>query len=133
METFEIPCEGDIDHTINPTSTTSSTSNHQELPPTPPSSASSDSEGTVSASCSPERRNSHGSVHQHVQNLRGFLQPRLYVTANGTIGQHGTASTRQPIHTPLISCQPVSSMAWICGLDFLQWNCGGGLNWGWSF
>ncbi|XP_058798699.1 cyclic AMP response element-binding protein A [Phymastichus coffea] len=89
-------CEDDaVDQTSN-----------QELPPTPPSSASSDSEGTVSASCSPERRDSHGSVH--VQNLRGFLQPRLYVTASGTIGQHAT-STRQPIHTPLISCQPKGS------------------------
>ncbi|KAJ8675965.1 hypothetical protein QAD02_011751 [Eretmocerus hayati] len=78
-----------------------------ELPPTPPSSASSDSEGTVSASCSPERRDSHGSS-AHVQNLRGFLQPRLYVTANGAIGQHAP-STRQPIHTPLISCQPKGS------------------------
>jgi hypothetical protein len=98
VETLELPCEDDaIDQTSS-----------QDLPPTPPSSASSDSEGTVSASCSPERRDSHGSVH--VQSLRGFLQPRLYVTANGAIGQHGT-STRQPIHTPLISCQPVSAFA----------------------
>ncbi|XP_011501931.1 PREDICTED: cyclic AMP response element-binding protein A isoform X2 [Ceratosolen solmsi marchali] len=96
VETLELPCEDDaIDQTSN-----------QDLPPTPPSSASSDSEGTVSASCSPERRDSHGSVH--VQSLRGFLQPRLYVTTNGAIGQHGT-STRQPIHTPLISCQPKGS------------------------
>ncbi|XP_012279781.1 cyclic AMP response element-binding protein A [Orussus abietinus] len=70
------------------------------LPPTPPSSASSDSEGTVSASCSPERRDSQG----HVQNLRGLLTPRLWVT-NGT----HTHATRQPIHTPLISCQPKGS------------------------
>ncbi|OXU21230.1 hypothetical protein TSAR_003660 [Trichomalopsis sarcophagae] len=96
VETFEVPVEDDV---IDQTSS-------QELPPTPPSSASSDSEGTVSASCSPERRDSHGSVH--VQSLRGFLQPRLYVTTNGTISQHA-ASTRQPIHTPLISCQPKGS------------------------
>ncbi|XP_017893306.1 cyclic AMP response element-binding protein A [Ceratina calcarata] len=72
----------------------------QGLPPTPPSSASSDSEGTASASCSPERRDSQSSAH--VQNLRGLLTPRLYVTNN-------THTTRQPIHTPLISCQPKGS------------------------
>lgn len=79
------------------------TENHrgtrQSLPPTPPSSASSDSEGTASASCSPERRDSQSS--SHVQNLRGFLSPRLYVNSNHT--------TRQPIHTSLISCQPKGS------------------------
>ncbi|XP_015605572.1 cyclic AMP response element-binding protein A [Cephus cinctus] len=74
----------------------------QGLPPTPPSSASSDSEGAVSASCSPERRDSQGSGH--VQNLRGLLAPRLYLSN----GPH-THSTRQPIHTPLISCQPKGS------------------------
>lgn len=68
----------------------------QGLPPTPPSSISSDSEGTASASCSPERRDSQTCT----QNLRGLLAPRLYVT-------NGTHTTRQPIHTPLISCQPV--------------------------
>ena len=73
----------------------------QGLPPTPPSSASSDSEGTVSTSCSPERRDSQSSSG-HVQNLRGLLGPRLYVTN----GSH-THTTRQPIHTSLISCQPV--------------------------
>lgn len=67
----------------------------QGLPPTPPSSISSDSEGTASASCSPERRDSQTCT----QNLRGLLAPRLYVTNN--------THTRQPIHTPLISCQPV--------------------------
>ncbi|XP_003703464.1 cyclic-AMP response element binding protein A [Megachile rotundata] len=72
----------------------------QGLPPTPPSSASSDSEGTASASCSPERRDSQSSAH--AQNLRGLLTPRLYVT-------NGTHTTRQPIHTPLISCQPKGS------------------------
>ncbi|TGZ52064.1 Cyclic AMP response element-binding protein A [Temnothorax longispinosus] len=71
----------------------------QGLPPTPPSSISSDSEGTASASCSPERRDSQTCT----QNLRGLLTPRLYVT-NGT-----THTTRQPIHTPLISCQPKGS------------------------
>lgn len=70
----------------------------RSLPPTPPSSASSDSEGAVSASCSPERRNSHS-----VQNIRG-LHPRLYLSS-GTGHGH---STRQPIHTSLISCQPVN-------------------------
>lgn len=50
----------------------------QGLPPTPPSSASSDSEGTASASCSPERRDSQSSAH--AQNLRGMLTPRLYIT-----------------------------------------------------
>ncbi|KOC68489.1 Cyclic AMP response element-binding protein A [Habropoda laboriosa] len=72
----------------------------QGLPPTPPSSASSDSEGTASASCSPERRDSQSSAH--AQNLRGLLAPRLYVT-------NATHTTRQPIHTPLISCQPKGS------------------------
>ncbi|CAK9801178.1 Cyclic AMP response element-binding protein A [Anthophora quadrimaculata] len=72
----------------------------QGLPPTPPSSASSDSEGTASASCSPERRDSQSSAH--AQNLRGLLTPRLYVT-------NATHTTRQPIHTPLISCQPKGS------------------------
>ncbi|OAD57349.1 Cyclic AMP response element-binding protein A [Eufriesea mexicana] len=72
----------------------------QGLPPTPPSSASSDSEGTASASCSPERRDSQSSAHS--QNLRGLLTPRLYIT-------NGTHTTRQPIHTPLISCQPKGS------------------------
>ncbi|KAG7187994.1 hypothetical protein KM043_013950 [Ampulex compressa] len=71
------------------------------LPPTPPSSASSDSEGTASASCSPKRRDSQSSS-VHVQNLRGLLAPRLYVTNAGH-------TTRQPIHTPLISCQPKGS------------------------
>lgn len=71
----------------------------QGLPPTPPSSASSDSEGTASASCSPERRDSQSSAH--AQNLRGMLTPRLYIT-------NATHTTRQSIHTPLISCQPVS-------------------------
>ncbi|KOX71103.1 Cyclic AMP-responsive element-binding protein 3-like protein 1 [Melipona quadrifasciata] len=70
----------------------------QGLPPTPPSSASSDSEGTASASCSPERRDSQSSAH--AQNLRGLLTPRLYIT-------NSTHTTRQPIHTPLISCQPL--------------------------
>lgn len=92
---------------------------HQELlPPTPPSSASSDSEGTVSASCSPERRDNHNNNNNsgNIQSLRGFLQhqPRLYVTgsanANSNSNNSQTASsTRQPIHTPLISCQPVST------------------------
>lgn len=74
----------------------------QGLPPTPPSSASSDSEGTGSASCSPERRDSQSSTH--VQNLKGLLtqSSRLYVT-------NSTHTIRQPINTPLISCQPVRS------------------------
>ncbi|XP_043468756.1 cyclic AMP response element-binding protein A [Leptopilina heterotoma] len=75
----------------------------QALPPTPPSSASSDSEGTASASCSPERREPQSSTH--VQNLRGLLTPRLYVSN----GIHTHTTTRQPIHTPLISCQPKGS------------------------
>ncbi|XP_031838378.1 cyclic-AMP response element binding protein A isoform X2 [Nomia melanderi] len=79
---------------------TNSRSSRQGLPPTPPSSASSDSEGTASASCSPERRDSQSSTH--AQNLRGLLTPRLYVT-------NTTHTTRQPIHTPLISCQPKGS------------------------
>ncbi|XP_076624768.1 cyclic-AMP response element binding protein A isoform X1 [Colletes latitarsis] len=79
---------------------TNSRTSRQGLPPTPPSSASSDSEGTASASCSPERRDSQSSTH--AQNLRGLLTPRLYVT-------NGTHTTRQPIHTPLISCQPKGS------------------------
>lgn len=69
---------------------------HRILPPTPPSSSSSDSEGTISASCSPERRD----FQSHGQNLRGLLNPRLYVT-------NAPLTTRQPINTPLISCQPV--------------------------
>lgn len=77
-----------------------SRSSRQGLPPTPPSSASSDSEGTASASCSPERRDSQSSTH--AQNLRGLLTPRLYVT-------NATHPTRQPIHTPLISSQPKGS------------------------
>lgn len=77
-----------------------SRTSRQGLPPTPPSSASSDSEGTASASCSPERRDSQSSTH--AQNLRGLLTPRLYVT-------NATHTTRQPIHTPLISCQPKGS------------------------
>lgn len=93
LEEFDIKCEG---------SETSVHGSRQGLPPTPPSSASSDSEGTASASCSPERRDSQSSSG-HVQNLRGLLGPRLYVTN----GNH-THTTRQPIHTSLISCQPVS-------------------------
>ena len=73
----------------------------QTLPPTPPSSASSDSEGTASASCSPQRRDHQ--ISAHVQNLKGLLTPRLYVSN----GIHAHVTTRQPIHTPLISCQPV--------------------------
>ncbi|XP_066591445.1 cyclic AMP response element-binding protein A-like [Prorops nasuta] len=77
----------------------------QSLLPTPPSSASSDSESTVSASCSPERRDSQPSQTPiHVQNLRGFITPRLYISNN--VHAH---TTRQPIHTPLISCQPKGS------------------------
>lgn len=78
-----------------------SRTSRQSLPPTPPSSASSDSEGTASASCSPERRDSQNSSHS--QNIRGLLTPRLYVT-------NSTHTTRQPIHTPLISCQPKGSI-----------------------
>ncbi|KAH0955562.1 hypothetical protein HN011_011621 [Eciton burchellii] len=91
VEEYDMICEGK--------ETTLRTS-RQGLPPTPPSSASSDSEGTASASCSPERRDSQTSTH--VQNLRGLLAPRLYVT-------NGAHTTRQPIHTPLISCQPKGS------------------------
>lgn len=69
------------------------------LPPTPPSSASSDSEGP-SLSCSPKHRNIIQNP-THVHNIRGYLNPRLYVTTTGP-------SARQPIHTSLISCQPVS-------------------------
>ncbi|XP_014207638.1 cyclic AMP response element-binding protein A [Copidosoma floridanum] len=103
VEAVDLPCEYEtIEH--------KSTEESQELlPPTPPSTSCSDSESTVSASCSPERRDSHGSVHaHHHQNLRGCLQPRLYVTTSATAGQHST-TTRQPIHTPLISCQPKGS------------------------
>lgn len=87
IEEYGVICEG---------KETTLRASRQGLPPTPPSSASSDSEGTASASCSPERRDSQTST----QNLRGLLAPRLYVT-------NGTHTTRQPIHTPLISCQPV--------------------------
>ncbi|KAL6441678.1 hypothetical protein ACFW04_003656 [Cataglyphis niger] len=89
IEEYGIICEG---------KETTLRASRQGLPPTPPSSASSDSEGTASASCSPERRDSQTST----QNLRGLLAPRLYVT-------NGTHTTRQPIHTPLISCQPKGS------------------------
>lgn len=89
IEEYGVICEG---------KETTLRASRQGLPPTPPSSASSDSEGTASASCSPERRDSQTST----QNLRGLLAPRLYVT-------NGTHTTRQPIHTPLISCQPKGS------------------------
>ncbi|XP_070163678.1 cyclic AMP response element-binding protein A isoform X2 [Polyergus mexicanus] len=89
IEEYGVICEG---------KETTLRGSRQGLPPTPPSSASSDSEGTASASCSPERRDSQTST----QNLRGLLAPRLYVT-------NGTHTTRQPIHTPLISCQPKGS------------------------
>lgn len=78
----------------------------QGLPPTPPSSASSDSEGAASASFSPDRRVS--------ESLRGLLAPR-FSGVSGSVGTnrgchvHGGHVTRQPIHTPLISCQPVKS------------------------
>lgn len=74
----------------------------QSLPPTPPSSNNSDSEsgsnGGVSASCSPIRRADNNNICT-VPNIRGIYGPRLYVTNGHT--------TRQPIHTSLISCQPV--------------------------
>lgn len=89
IEEYGVICEG---------KETTLRASRQGLPPTPPSSASSDSEGTASASCSPERRDSQTST----QNLRGLLAPRLYVT-------NSTHTTRQPIHTPLISCQPKGS------------------------
>ncbi|XP_043267287.1 cyclic AMP response element-binding protein A [Venturia canescens] len=92
LDEFDVKCEE---------SEASVDGSRQGLPPTPPSSASSDSEGTASASCSPERRESSSG---HVQNLRGLLAPRLYVTN----GNH-THATRQPIHTSLISCQPKGS------------------------
>ncbi|XP_044580619.1 cyclic AMP response element-binding protein A-like isoform X2 [Cotesia glomerata] len=76
----------------------------QSLPPTPPSSNNSDSEsgsnGGVSASCSPIRRADNNNICT-VQNIRGIYGPRLYVTNGHT--------TRQPIHTSLISCQPGST------------------------
>ncbi|XP_057341206.1 cyclic AMP response element-binding protein A isoform X2 [Microplitis mediator] len=76
----------------------------QSLPPTPPSSNNSDSEsgsnGGVSASCSPIRRLDNNNICT-VQNIRGIYGPRLYVTNGHT--------TRQPIHTSLISCQPKGS------------------------
>lgn len=75
----------------------------QGLPPTPPSSAGSDSEGAASVSCSPERRDSRNLTHQ--QNIRGLLGPRLYVTNGGH-----SHITRQPIHTSLISTQPVKDL-----------------------
>lgn len=61
------------------------------LPPTPPSSTSSDSEGNVSPShpSSPSRR--------------------LFLSAASHSTPSGTASTRQPIQTPLISSQPKGS------------------------
>ncbi|XP_032677851.1 cyclic AMP response element-binding protein A isoform X1 [Odontomachus brunneus] len=81
---------------------TVSRTSRQGLPPTPPSSASSDCEYTASASCSPERRDSQTSTN--VQNLKGLLaQSSRLCTTNGT------HTTRQPIHTPLISCQPKGS------------------------
>ncbi|XP_033216870.1 cyclic AMP response element-binding protein A-like [Belonocnema kinseyi] len=94
MEEFELTC-AESEETFSVS--------RQTLPPTPPSSASSDSEGTASASCSPERRDHRNSAH--VQNLRGLLTPRLYVSN----GIHTHTTTRQPIHTPLISCQPKGS------------------------
>ncbi|XP_074095637.1 cyclic-AMP response element binding protein A isoform X2 [Cotesia typhae] len=76
----------------------------QSLPPTPPSSNNSDSEsgsnGGVSASCSPIRRADNNNICT-VPNIRGIYGPRLYVTNGHT--------TRQPIHTSLISCQPGST------------------------
>ncbi|KAL6265613.1 hypothetical protein P5V15_002407 [Pogonomyrmex californicus] len=89
IEEYGVACEGK-EATLR--------ASRQGLPPTPPSSASSDSEGTASASCSPERRDSQTCT----QNLRGLLGPRLYVT-------NGTHTTRQPIHTHLISSQPKGS------------------------
>ncbi|XP_011067710.1 PREDICTED: cyclic AMP response element-binding protein A isoform X2 [Acromyrmex echinatior] len=89
IEEYDVVCKGK-EATLH--------ASRQGLPPTPPSSASSDSEGTASASCSPERRDSQTCT----QNLRGLLAPRLYVT-------NSTHTTRQPIHTPLISCQPKGS------------------------
>ncbi|XP_011872569.1 PREDICTED: cyclic AMP response element-binding protein A [Vollenhovia emeryi] len=89
IEEYDVACEGK-EATLH--------ASRQGLPPTPPSSVNSDSEGTASASCSPERRDSQTCT----QNLRGLLAPRLYVT-------NGTHATRQPIHTPLISCQPKGS------------------------
>lgn len=88
----------ELEFGTNPVKTENYRGTCQALPPTPPSSASSDSEGTVSASCSPDRRDFPSS---HVQNLRGFLGTRLYVNTGH--------STRQPIHTSLISCQPKGS------------------------
>ncbi|XP_012255311.2 cyclic AMP response element-binding protein A-like isoform X1 [Athalia rosae] len=77
----------------------------QGLPPTPPSSASSDSEGAASASCSPERRVS--------ESLRGLLSPRFCGVRTAPAANRGGHMnghvTRQPIHTPLISCQPKGS------------------------
>lgn len=58
------------------------------LPPTPPSSTSSDSEGNVS----PDHPSSPASARP------------IYLTTHGTLH-----STRQPIQTPLISCQPKGS------------------------
>ncbi|XP_051155600.1 cyclic AMP response element-binding protein A [Leptopilina boulardi] len=95
LEEFEVTC-AESGETFS--------ASRQVLPPTPPSSASSDSEGTASASCSPERRDPQSSS-THVQNLRGLLTPRLYVSN----GIHTHTTTRQPIHTPLISCQPKGS------------------------
>lgn len=78
----------------------------QDLPPTPPSSGCSDNESSGSASCSPKHIETHGTVIPVHQNVRGVqVHPKVYL-ANSTITTH--TATRHPIHTPLISCQPVS-------------------------
>lgn len=63
------------------------------LPPTPPSSTSSDSEG--------------GNVSPH---HRSSLSPtrRLFLSS-ASPSSASTSSSRQPIQTPLISCQPKGS------------------------
>lgn len=64
------------------------------LPPTPPSSTSSDSEG--------------GNVSPH---HRSSPTRRLFLSSSSTSSSSSaaTSSSRQPIQTPLISCQPKGS------------------------
>ncbi|XP_050544853.1 cyclic AMP response element-binding protein A-like isoform X2 [Daktulosphaira vitifoliae] len=63
------------------------------LPPTPPSSTSSDSEG--------------GNISPH---HRSSPTRRLFLSSSSSSSSiNGTTSSRQPIQTPLISCQPKGS------------------------
>ncbi|XP_021927970.1 cyclic AMP response element-binding protein A-like isoform X2 [Zootermopsis nevadensis] len=71
------------------------------LPPTPPSSTTSDSEGNLSPDHNPSSPSRHVR-QQHQQNGT----TRLFVPSNNSTP---SASSRQPIQTPLISNQPKGS------------------------